>query len=294
MNVRKAIEAANRLAQRANAIREREKRADSLIETRHHLNGIQARGGWNLHEHQNDAKAFTYVLEQNRERVNDAQVCKRSHGGRKIHCADILRMNSQKNQTRAANGRLQYREEREHNKAAHVALRHREILYAFGVYFLPHDDQQHERANPKRQVNEQRRHGKAVDVHFIELFGHNRCRRAHEIRNSIGIKRAIFHKRRNGIRTRQAQKAHFQRSQITRERLKQTIGLAQCIMRGIKRAIKGIQNGFRLVNKQLLAGSRCLKLRRCRVHIAQTLRYRRNHGAKKRFRTLLQRRDCSL
>ena len=108
-------------------------------------------------------------------------------------------MHSQKYQARAANGRLQYRKEREHDETTHVALRHREVLYAFGVHFLPHDNQKHERANPERQVDEQRRHGKAVDFHFIELFGHNRCRRTHEIRNSIGIKRAVFHERRNSV-----------------------------------------------------------------------------------------------
>ena len=240
MNVRKTIEAANRLAQRADAIRKREKRADSLIETRHHLNGIQARGGRNLHEHQNDAQALAHVLEQHGKRVNDAQVRKRSHSRGKIHCADILRMNSQKNQTRAANGRLQYREEREHNKAAHVALRHREILDAFSIDLLAHDDQQHERADPECQVDEQRRHGKAVNFHFIELFGHNGRGRAHEVRNGIGIKRAVFHERRNGVRARQTQKAHFQRRQVARERLKQSIGLTQRIMRSIKRAIKGV------------------------------------------------------
>ena len=72
MNVRKTIEAANCLTQGANAIREGEKRADSLIEASHHLNRIQARSGRNLHEHQNDAETFSYVLEQHGKRVNDA------------------------------------------------------------------------------------------------------------------------------------------------------------------------------------------------------------------------------
>ena len=159
---------------------------------------------------------------------------------------------------------------------------------------MPHDNQQHERANPERQIDEQRRHGKAVDFHFVELFGHNRCRRTHEIRNSIGVERAVFHKRRNSVRARQTQKAHFQRGQVARKRLKQTIGLAKCTMRISQRAIKGVQNGFCLVDEQLLAGRRCLELSRSGTHVAQTLRYRGNHGAEKRFRALLQRRDCSL
>ena len=73
-NIRVVIEATDRFAHGIDAIGEREKRVEETEEGRHHLDWIQASSTRDLQHDNDDAKAFTNVLETSRQHVNNREI----------------------------------------------------------------------------------------------------------------------------------------------------------------------------------------------------------------------------
>ena len=164
-----------------------------MEERRGHLNRIEARGAGDLGEHEDDADALADMLQRDGEGVDDGEVGKRRQRRGEDERRRRDGLHAEREHPDTADDRLHHGDGRKEQIPTPVALGQRQAGDALAVRLLAHDDEQHEGADPEREVHEQRCHGAAVGVQRIELLGDHLGGRRHERRDLVGVKTALAH-----------------------------------------------------------------------------------------------------
>ena len=228
---RAVIEAARGFANGVDAVGEREYRVDRLEKARRHFDRIQTRGAWDLDEHQDHADRLADVLKRGSKRVLDSKVCQRADRRGQEECRHVDRLHPYDQASRTAHDRLQNHHDRQQHLAAQETLTDRKVGDALVVHLVAHDHQQHEHADPQREIDEQRRHSRAIRIKGIEVLGLHLGGRLHELGDLGCIDATVVEERSH--RTRRPQRGHvgLDRLEIGLQVGQQRIGLGQSIDR---------------------------------------------------------------
>ena len=248
-----SVEPADGLAQGADAVGERKERIDRLEKSRGHLYRVQAGRARDLGEHQHDAQAFAHMLQRDGQRVDDAEVRKRSDRRGEEERGRVRGRYADDEDSRTADDCLQDGEHREERQPRQIALRERDAGDAFVVHFLLQDDEQHERADPEGQVHEQGSHGRTVRADGIKLLGHHARGRADERCDLLGVQAAVAEELVQGGRALQRLQVGADGVEVVFEILEQGICPAQGVDGRAEGAGKFVQQERRLVGERLLA-----------------------------------------
>ena len=182
-----AVHAADGLAHRVNAIRKRQQRMQRLEEARHHLNGVHARGTRDLHDHEDDADGLADVLERDRQGVNDVHVHERGEHAGEHEQRRMLALDTEDEVARAHDDRLDKAEQDHEHPTTEVTLVRREATQALVIDLELEDGDEHEAANPQREIGVEGRYAGTVIGNRVDRLRAQRHGSGHEIRHVLRI-----------------------------------------------------------------------------------------------------------
>ena len=153
----------------------------------HHLDGVHPRRTGYLHDQQHHGQGLADVLERGRQGVDEAHVHERREraGRHERHRAHALHAHDQV--ARAHDEGLHRAQHDEQKPAAQIPLRRPEGAHAAGINLQLDDGDEHEAADPQRQVGVERRHARPVVVHGVHRPRVDLHGRGHEVGHVGGL-----------------------------------------------------------------------------------------------------------
>ena len=182
-----AVETTNGLAHGIDAVGKGQEWVYDAEEVRRHFNGVEAGCARNLDEGEDHRDAAAYVSKRRNQAIGNAQVAQAYDdcGSDVGQCIGMFNSNGQ-----VADGHdecLCDGKEGKQKEAGKVSLGNGEVLAALRVYLSAEDDEQHERADPQREVDKERGHAGTVVLYREYGVAFHLCRGGKEGRHLIGV-----------------------------------------------------------------------------------------------------------
>ena len=158
-----AVVAGDGLAHGADAVGEWQPGVEGAEEARHHLDGVGARGAWDLQDHEKDAERLANVLERHGEGEDHIDVDEGLNHAREDERLGVEALDADHEVANGADHALQDAEKQEQQQAPEVALPRLEApVDALVVHLGLVDGDEDEASHPQGEVGVEGRHARAV------------------------------------------------------------------------------------------------------------------------------------